>query len=161
MDLAPLFEAASWGQGCPLVLLLGAAKAESGLNSHAEHLGVWPDVSFGLAQISVAYSYYGDGTDSPANIASVRDYVFAHPDVDLAEMAKRLTADLSGARDGGADPASSGVDLSPVGGDAFLMACVRYNAGHYPPAGDSYWTAYAANVAGYVAGLAWARGVVV
>lgn len=155
-------------------MLLSCGRAESGWGRLAEHWGwrqdearaliaaddwgglaaltadVWPDVSFGYAQFVVAWHYVGDGSASVNNCLAVREYVRAHPDEDIAQMAAKLAYCLE---------AADREDLSPVGGDRELMALVAYNAGHVPWPGASYWTKFVENVDNYRAALTWARGI--
>lgn len=86
------------------------------------------------------YHYAGDRSATLENVLAVREAVFAWPAENLADLCRRLAGNLAGAWH---------EDLSPVDGDAELMALVKYNAGHYPSPGESYWTRYAANVANY------------
>lgn len=150
-DIGPLVQDTAAEYGIPAVGLLALLKAESGLNPNATRKGVWPDWSVGLGQCTVqlARSYgIGDGTPSswPAVVAA------------LCDRAKsiRVAADyyrfcLHNAE--GDDPSLSG--------DAYLLGGMyAYNAGHYPPPGDSYYTAWASNVASYKVALAWAHGVI-
>lgn len=140
VDLRPWFENSAAQAGIPLALLVGCGIAESGLNTTAARYGVWPDVSFGISQTIVLYHYYGNHTNTTSNITAVRDYVFAHPDVDIDHMAQHLAGCLVTIR---------GRDLSRVGGDANLAACVVYNFGSYPDTNNGYWTTWAANMNRY------------
>ena len=136
-------------------LMLSAAIAESHLNPYAERYGVYPDISFGLAQRSLASHWTGDRTNTPANIAFVRQQVFAHPELDLYHMGVWLLGNLHQVR----ASISEGNDLRRVDGNIGLAALVTYNAG-YLPAYDSYWwTKYAAHVERYKLAMAQARQI--
>lgn len=58
--------------GLDRVEFLGGAIAESGLDPNAERWGVWPDVSFGLYQQTVAFADEGDHSQSDANVQYIR-----------------------------------------------------------------------------------------
>lgn len=123
------------------VLLLALCKAESGLNPTAAREGVWPDVSYGPGQICVATAAslgYGDGSNTAANRALVRD-LLTNWAMGLDATA-RLLADCVRRADGD-----------------WLGSLVCYNAGHIPPPGDPWWTRWAGNVASYQRALAWAK----
>lgn len=74
------------------------------------------------------------------NCLAVRAAVFADPDANILDMAKRLRGNL--------DRAAS-ADLSPVGGDPELGALVIYNSGSLKPPQDPWWSMWAGNVASY------------
>lgn len=118
----------------PRRLILGAAVAESGLNQFSEHIGKWPDVSYGLGSQTVRFAPVGDKTDTPANRALVRDWLF-DPANAIPLMADKLAANFF-------DPNNPGVTEE----DRIRWALWRYNAGSFrrPPA---------ANVTNYERGL--------
>ena len=171
-DLTGEFRGASELSGCPLPLLVAMARAESGLDPLAERWGTrtgearraleamaWAtlaeiiaaagnDISFGLSQRIVRYHWAGDRSPSIDNILAVRAAVFADPARDLLEAGRWLASHLARARM---------ADLSPVNGDAELMALVAYNAGHIPAAGAAYWQTRAATVERYRRALVEAR----
>ena len=122
-------------------------QAESGLNPYAERYGVWPDVSFGYSQIIVATAAgygVGDGSNTQANIAAVREALF-----DRATSIDLGARHLAGcwARAEGYEPHD-------------LQALVAYNSGRPRLPDDPYWTEWAGNVRAYQSALEWARGVI-
>jgi cell wall-associated NlpC family hydrolase len=149
-DIRHMLQAAAETAGIPLEFALTCAIAESGLNPRAERYGAWPDISFGYGQQIVLYHYLGDRSSTPANIAAVRDSVFADPQGNLNDMCIRLASCLQRVQ---------GVDLSPVNGDPLIGALVVYNAGSWKPAGDPWWNAWAGNVRNYQAAQVKARGM--
>lgn len=144
-DIHPIVAQAARDSGVDEKLVLACAIAESGLNPKAARIGNWPDVSFGYGQQIVLYHYFGDHSNTPENIAAVREHVFANPGENLIDMANRLSVNVVKAQTS---------DLSMVGGDEDLAALIIYNAGHFPSVGESYWKVYGANVDGYRHGLA-------
>lgn len=117
--------------------------AESGLNPRAERWGVWPDVSFGLTQITVALAGefgYGDGSGTPANCASVRAALF-----DRETALEVGAAYLYGC-------------LITAGHD-WLGALRVYNGGSWALT-DEYAERYPGNLASYERALAWAHQTV-
>lgn len=158
--------------GIPSTLLLATLIAESSLSERAERFGretaiaqaaiaandatllqqvidrTWPDISFSLGQRIVRYHWFGDGQATVGNVMAVRAAVFGDPERDIWEAAKFLAPRYQSA---------TSADLSPVQGDVELMALVAYNAGSVRPPGDSYWTNYAGNLAGYRNALTKAR----
>lgn len=167
-DIRPALLAAAEAAGIPARLVLACAIAESELNPRAERWGrrtdearaaiaagnrtalngivgrAWPDISFGYGQRIVKYHYVGDGSRTLENVLSVRQYVFDHPEEDLAKMASFLAQKLAQA---------AGGDLGPCGGDVLLGALVAYNCGHYPKPGERYWLERSTTVARYRDGL--------
>lgn len=101
----------------------------------------WPDISFGLGQRIVLYHYLGDGTPSLRNVLAVREQVFAHPERDILEAARKVAGAWHQSQD-------------------YLLALAAYNCGYLPARDDPYWTRYAANVENYRRALDWARGVI-
>lgn len=100
----------------------------------------WPDISFGLCQRIIAYHWAGDDSKTAANVLAVRDAVLNDPERDIREMCAWLADDY---RRAGA------ADLTPIGGDRELGACIIYNAGHWPGPTDTYWVTHGANVQNY------------
>lgn len=82
---------AAGDRSIPAVLVVGAAIAESGLDQFAEHLGTWPDVSFGLGQQTVKWAPVGDGSESDENIALVKAH-FSDPANAIPLLADKLAA---------------------------------------------------------------------
>lgn len=81
-DISDLCNAAALRVGLPPRMLVAQAIAESDLRENAGRVSVWPDVSFGLWQQTVAYAPFGDNTASPDNVQRCRerfctDLVFA------------------------------------------------------------------------------------
>ena len=174
VDIADLLVSASGAAGIPTALLLGCLMAESELDARAERWGpaaltaqakaalanddlqrlraIIPlagnDISFGLGQRIVKFHYHGNGQLTLENILDVRQFVFDNTDTDVREAARLLASCLTNAGQ---------ADLTPVGGDRLLGACVAYNNGHVPPPGDAYWTARAATVGRYAEKLQQAR----
>jgi hypothetical protein len=75
-DISELCNAMARAEQMPAQVLVAGGIAESDLNEHAERYGVWPDVSFGLWQQTVAYAPIGDQSQSPSNVAYVREQLF-------------------------------------------------------------------------------------
>lgn len=119
-------------------------KAESNLNPYAAREGVWPDVSYGLAQQTVAYAPFGDGTDSVENVTYVKNRLFDR-ETAITVCAQKLNSCYATARANG--------DFSLLGG------MLVYNHGSYPPIGDPYYTTYAANVEDYNNSINWAQSL--
>src|SRR4051794_15515580 len=71
-DLSRLINTAAQHHGLPPRLLVAQAICESDLDEAAARFGVWPDVSFGLWQQTVAYAPIGDQSNTQANIDAVR-----------------------------------------------------------------------------------------
>jgi len=134
-------------------LILSGVIAESHLNPYAERYGVWPDVSFGPSQRAVAWHWTGDRTNRPANIAFVRQQVFAHPERDLYEMGKWLLGNIHQVR----ASLENGGDLRRVDGNIGLAVLVVYNAGHFPAYDSYWWTKYAGHVDRYRLAMMQAR----
>lgn len=150
--------------GIPVQLALACGLAESNLNPRAERFGretaaakvalangdmatlraiigrAGNDLSFGVGQRICIYHYYGDRTNSLANVLAVRGYVFSHEAEDIREMCAFLKPRYM---------AAGSADLSPVGGDRLLMALCAYNAGHPPTPTEPYWRDRASTVARY------------
>ena len=172
-DIGPMLAAACVAHGIPLELALGCAIAESGLRPDAERWGTltpqakdaisrgdsvllmdiinrtWPDISFGYGQQIVKFHYLGDQSASVENCLAVRRAVFNDPRANLLDMCKRLAARLRQAQT---------TDLTPVGGDLLLMACVLYNRGHLVT-DPAEWRAIQSRVDHYRRSLTQAREV--
>lgn len=147
-DISGMLKSAADAASIPLELALACAIAESSLNPKATRTGAWPDISFGYGQQIVLYHYLGDHSNTPSNIAAVREGVFADPQRNIDDMCLRLASDLQRVQN---------VDLGPVDGDPLLAALVVYNAGSFHPAGDPWWGTWAGNVRNYRGALARAR----
>lgn len=146
MDIYPLVAAAAGRYDLPATLLLAMLIAESGLNRTAARYGEWPDVSFGYCQMIVATAAgygIGDGTNTAANIAAVRDALF-----------DRERAIDVGAR----HLAGCWAEATPYA-DRELQALIAYNSGSCQPEGNWYWQRYGGNVNAYRAALARARAM--
>lgn len=110
--------------------------AESGLNPEAARYGNWPDVSFGLSQITVATAAgygIGDGTRSGENIAHVQARLFDRV-ASIAVGSQHLALCWHQAR---------------AYEDRELQALICYNSGSPQPEGNWYWHHYPGNVANY------------
>lgn len=144
-DVGPILESTSDDRGIPLLLLLTCAQAESGLDPFAFRDGVWPDVSCGPFQQTVAYAPIGDGSNTPANIQLCRDR--------FSEWG--YASDVAGrSLQNGYEQAQS----AKLDGDSLILGalCV-YNSGRLVPLGGWWWDSVQA--AGYRAALAWAKGL--
>ena len=132
----------------PTLLLLACLKAESGLNPEAQRYGMWPDVSFGFGQQTVEYAPWGDGSDTPANIALVR-----------AKLFDRQTAIDLAAAHLGPEYASAGDMLTSAAtpDERILCALSAYNSGSIQAPGNWWWTG--PGCANYRAALIWAHSV--
>ena len=94
----------------------------------------WPDISFGYGQRIVLYHWWGDQSQTVANVLSVRKAVFGQPRRDILEAALRLKVSYDAAK---------GMK------DRDLKALVYYNAGHIPPASNAWWITWSGNVLAY------------
>lgn len=147
-DIGPIVQDAAERYGISVALLLGTLKAESNLRPDAARNGKWPDVSFGMCQMTVqtARMYgIGDGSGTQENIDRVRVKLFDRNvavEVCAAHLKRcRHTATLHG---GGSD----------------LETMVVYNAGRLPLKGDAWWQRYAGHVARYQQCLSWAEKMI-
>jgi hypothetical protein len=143
-----LVEAKCAEYGLPLWYGLGMLMAESGLNAEAERWGVWPDVSFGLGQMTVqtAEGYgIGNGQDTPANRAYVRD-VLLDRETNVDVCFRHLAGCLETAKAWGYE-----------GEEMYLQGLIAYNSGSPKPEGNWWWEKWGHNVETYRAGLAWSR----
>lgn len=136
----------------PIAGLLAMLKAESNLNPKAARYGTWPDVSFGYSQLTVqtAASYgIGDGSDTPINIANVREKLF-----------DRKTAIDVGARHlSGCYAAADAAGWASRNISRDLAALVIYNAGWLPPLDSRWWITWTGNVTNYTAALKWVESL--
>ncbi len=138
-DVSGEIEIACVGTDVPPYVLLALCKAESGLNFRAERYGVWPDISFGPTQQTVAYAPWGDRTNTPANIEYVHQYILNHTD----EILKYTVGQLS-------DNKPRSLDNS------WLGAMTVYNAGSDRRNDPTWMAKWSANVVRYQQALAWA-----
>lgn len=148
-DIGPLVEAAAKEHGVPVVGLLALLEAESGLDPYAARYGVWPDVSFGYCQMTVATARYygiGDGSVSQENIATVREALF-----------DRATAIDVGAEHYGGNLAFVKAKRPQLAGDDWLLMGLRvYNGGAWGLT-DEYAARYPGHIAAYRDAIAWAK----
>lgn len=157
--------------GIPLDLIVGCGAAESKLNALAERWGTHTveaqaaildgdagalgaiiaaagnDISFGVSQRIVAFHWAGDGTLTVPNCLYVRSQAFADPRRDILEMGRRLRSNLTTIEK------LKAAELARVDGNPWLGACVIYNAGHWPEAGEPYWQTRQGNIQNYRNGL--------
>lgn len=143
LDVGPILDATADTRGIPLLLLLTCAQAESGLDPSAFRNGVWPDVSCGPFQQTVAFAGIGDHSDSPANIQLCRD---AFADWGFA-------ADTAGRSLQNGYEQAQAAKLSDD--NAIMGALCCYNAGHLVQFGGWWWQSTQA--ASYRAALNWAK----
>ena len=142
-ELWPLVEDVARIRAVPPVLLLATAYAESNLNPRATREGAWPDVSYGLMQVTVQVAGglgIGNGQDTWANREAVR-----------AAMYDRRTSLMAGAQ------VLWGAMSYATTGDWLEALCV-YNAGTWGRSAE-YREIYADNVARYEAAIAWAKAI--
>lgn len=146
VDLYFLLSSAAKQYSVPISLLLGMLKAESGLNPKAARYGEWPDLSFGLCQLTVATakSYgLGDGSFAAANILAVRDALFQR-DIAIDVGARHLAGCYERAAD------------YP---ERELQALIAYNSGSPQPEENWYWQKYQSHIASYRYALSWAKEI--
>ncbi len=148
-DVGPILQATSDHYGVPLIVLLTCAKAESGLDPGAFRDDGPADTSVGPFQQVVLWAKgygVGDGTYSATNVFHCRQ---AFSDWTLASdvAARHLQGDMASV------PQDQTADE-----DTYVLGIMSvYNAGHYCPPGDPWWTSE--QHAGYSEALTWAKGV--
>ncbi|MCL5108985.1 MAG: transglycosylase SLT domain-containing protein [Chloroflexi bacterium] len=140
-DILPLCEKysrdAEGNERLPVYILLALLKAESELDPRAERWGGWPDVSFGMAQTTVAVAGglgIGDGSNTAENIAFVREYMLDR------KHSIRAGADVLAWCWQRAAGAGCG---QPSG------VLVAYNSGSVRSPDNPYWLTYAGNADRY------------
>lgn len=122
-------------------------RAESELDPRAQRWGEWRDVSFGMAQTTVATAGglgIGDGGNTAENIAFVREYLLDR------EHSIKAGADVLAWCWQQAAGAWCGQDLG---------ALVTYNSGWVREPASPYWATYAANVGRYQKARDWAGSI--
>lgn len=173
-DIEPWLRRYAEANGIPLQLALACAIAEGHLNPKAERYGRYTkeakaalatgdavafagfvqaagnDISFGMGQRIVLYHYYGNHTNTPANVLAVRDYTFSHEEEDIDQMCRYLGTHWRN---------TATADLGPTGGDRQLLALCAYNAGHVPKPEEAYWSTREVQIANYQEGLEDAAGI--
>jgi hypothetical protein len=167
VDLWSLVAATSNQYGIPAVALLAMLRAESGLDPHAQRWGRWPDISFGLCQITVQTAEHfgiGNGTNTLQNILAVRAALFDR--ATAIDVGARFLASCMKTA-GRAPPALIARCLENAIGSArsrpvdvlIMGGLVVYNYGSLPGPSDSYWMTWQANVKNYWDALMWAHEV--
>ena len=148
LDVGPILAQAAMDADLPLVLLLTVAKAESNFDPNAFRNGVWPDVSCGGFQQSVAYGLadnIGNGSNTPANIALCRQEL-----ADWTVATNVATRNLK--------PRYLSAQFAQFSGDDLILAtCSSYNSGSVQPFGNWWWQS--PQFHNYRAALTWAQGV--
>jgi hypothetical protein len=151
-DILPYLRDASTRYDIPAFVLAALCKAESGLNPAAAREGVWPDVSYGLSQMTVATAAgydIGDGSDSSANRAVVK-----------ALLLDRRTSINLGARHYAGNVAFVRARHPGESGDALWLNALRvYNGGGGALDNPDWERRWGGNVANYRAALEWAHEV--
>lgn len=152
VDIGPLIQAAASRYAVPAYVLLGLLIAESGLNPNAAREGIWPDVSYGLSQMTVATASgygIGDGSSTRANRDTVK-----------AVLLDRQTSIDLGARHYAGNVAFVRSRKPGESGDALWLDGLRvYNGGSGALDNPDWEQRWSGNVANYRAALAWAHGV--
>lgn len=141
VNILPQIVEAAKLHGISPEVVLGTLMAESNLRRVAERYGVWPDVSFGMCQMTVATARMygiGDGTNTPGNIELVKGKLFDR-DIAIGVCAAHLERCQRVAKKHG-----KGTDIETM---------VVYNAGHLPEREGGWWTRYAGHVKRYQACL--------
>lgn len=141
VNIWPMIQRIAAANHIPPQLLLAIAKAESGLNPHAENPH---DPSYGMTQVLLSTAGrwgVGDKTRSKANVAFVRAWLFERENA--LDLAARIAAYLY--------EKTRGAERGRV-----FMTLVAYNCGHFPAANAVYWKRWAGNVRRINAAIAWA-----
>lgn len=146
-DVGLILSDAATTHGIPVLLLLTCGIAESALNPNAFRNGVWPDVSCGPFQQTVAFSPFGDQSASAANIAANR--------VKFADWA--YASDVAASLLSNCYQAATSAYPSAIGDQVVMLSLSKYNSGSVQPPGNWWWQG--PGKANYAAALAEAHAV--